>query len=179
MPEILPWFGPLKPIPNILLTSYEQNNPWCFYQSLGLLSSLYTQLAIALSVTWAQVVYFRGYPLPETIEFSDLTTLLMRTLVVGGISCLTTILLAPLILASVRFLVQRNHGPGGEGIEMDVDVRNTVIKCVVAAPSIAIHRLIGLRLYSLQWLNLEPYTGLFDLLKRVHREEGLKSLFRL
>jgi len=163
-PLRLSYFNAAKSL-RAILTPTERRKPWILYLTPGLLASEFLHLFIV--VVGLGPVRRLLLPKPEAGSYQDISFAKLGIYV--AVVILTTSVLAPLEVISIRLAIQRNHASAeynSVSQEVDGDADE------VAEFSGNEEDVIGLRSES------DPYLGLVDCAKRIVDEEGIFSLYR-
>jgi len=163
-PFRLPYLNPAKSL-RAILTPTERRKPWILYLTPGLLAS--EVLHIIIVVLGLSPIRRLLVPEFDTKSYKDISPFKLGIFIVAVI--LTTAVLAPLEVISIRLAIQRNHASAeynsvSQEVEGDADEN--------AEFSGNNEDVIALRNES------DPYLGLVDCAKRMVDEEGIFSLYR-
>ncbi|KAH7927145.1 mitochondrial carrier [Leucogyrophana mollusca] len=166
-PHKLPYFNAIYSL-RILLTPTERTRPWILYLTPGLLAAQVMHIAyVVLGLRSIRQLLIPGIASGSITRWEDVS--MVRLSIFFVIALLSTAILAPLEVVSIRLAIQRNHAvPEFNSIsqEEDGDAEE------VAEYSGTEEDVIGLR------TEREPYIGLADCVKRIIDEEGWGALYR-
>ncbi|KAF7288693.1 hypothetical protein HMN09_01375300 [Mycena chlorophos] len=166
-PHKLPYFGLMKSL-RILLTPTERRRPWIIYLTPGLLAAQFLHTAyITLVLGPLHRVLIPMASGPGGVLYPDTTALKFGIYV--GIIILSTGLLTPLEVITVRLAIQRNQSSSDyNSVSQEVEGDAEDVPEYAGAEE----DVIGLR------NDAEPYTGLIDCAKTIVNEEGVKALYK-
>ncbi|KAF7315595.1 hypothetical protein MIND_00074900 [Mycena indigotica] len=166
-PHKLPYFGPMKSL-RVLLTPTERSRPWIIYLTPGLLATQFVHTAYITLVLGP--LHRLLVPLamgPGGVSYPDTSPLKFAICI--AIILLSTGLLTPLEVITVRLAIQRNQSSSDYNSvsqEVEGDAEDLPEYAGVEED------VIGLRTEN------EPYTGLVDCAKTIVNEEGFRALYR-
>ncbi|KAJ3724552.1 hypothetical protein FB446DRAFT_638684 [Lentinula raphanica] len=165
-PYKLPYFNAFKAL-RAILTPTECRKPWILYFTPGLLAA--EVLHIIIVVACLGPIRRWLLPRPETSSFPFADYSPTKFGIYVAVVLLTTAVLSPLEVMSIRLAIQRNHA-SAEYNSVSQEVEGDTEENVEFSGNE--EDVIALRSEA------DPYLGLVDCAKRMVNEEGVISLYR-
>ncbi|KAJ7072271.1 hypothetical protein C8F01DRAFT_1011928 [Mycena amicta] len=166
-PHKLPYLGLQRSL-RVLLTSTERRRPWIIYLTPGLLAAQFAHTAyITLILGPLHRLLVPMATGPGGISYADSTP--VKFVIYVAIILLSTSILTPLEVITVRLAIQRNQSSSEyNSVSQEVEGDAEDVPEYAGAEE----DVIGLRTEA------EPYTGLINCAQTIVKEEGRRVLLR-